>query len=339
MRLAVPTPGSFRFTVGVYGKSADRDGASGAAAVVRSGGPRRNAVIGRYLTFEDGRFNESGIYPTTRRTVDTTLGVLDRRDNNSPASPYYGDVVLMLHGAPEPADDAIARTEAKIVADKADGIYRISVLWANTLFNGASTALQPLFDTALQRRGEVGPECDDLIERMTQPVGRAIWRDVREQARRLAAPRGGRPSDLVQALTDLATLCARTGRRIHIVAEGAGALAAGILVSHLAGKRRGKVFLDRLRSVQLVAPTLSRVDLLDWFAPVLETRPSQTPLDNSVQARQGDGTPLCATPLFAVMADADPVLLRRTWYPIDRPRRRRPDPLLVGARDHSARSR
>ena len=278
LRLAVPTPGSFRFTVGVYGKSADRDGASGAAAVVRSGGPRRNAVIGRYLTFEDGRFNESGIYPTTRRTVDTTLGVLDRRDNNSPTSPYYGDVVLMLHGAPEPADDAIARTEAKIVADKADGIYRISVLWANTLFNGASTALQPLFDTALQRRGEVGPECDDLIERMTQPVGRAIWRDVREQARRLAAPRGGRPSDLVQALTDLATLCARTGRRIHIVAEGAGALAAGILVSHLAGKRRGKVFLDRLRSVQLVAPTLSRVDLLDWFAPVLETRPSRAPL-------------------------------------------------------------
>lgn len=278
LRLAVPTPGSFRFTVGSYGKSAERGGTSGAAAITRSDAPRRNAVIGRYLTFEEGRFNDSGVYPTTRKTVDTTLGILDRRDSNSPTSPYYGDVVLMLHGAPEPAEDAIARTEAKIVADKADGIYRVSVLWANTLFNGAAAALQPLFEMALERRGKVGPECDELIERMTRPVGRAIWHEVGEQARRLAAPRDGKPSDLVRALSDLGALCAGTGRRLHIVAEGAGALAAGRLVSRLAGSRSGAAFLDRVRSVQLVAPTLSREELVDWFAPVLGKKPGGAPL-------------------------------------------------------------
>ena len=280
LRLAVPTPNSFRFTVGSYGKSGERAGGSAIAAITRTEAPRRNAVIGRYLTFEEGEFQGSGPYPTTAQTFDTTLSVLQGRDSNDPGAPYYGDIVLVFHGAPEPAEDAIARTQAKILRDKSDGIYRISVLWENSLFNGAATALQPLFDAALVRRSKVGPECDDLIEKLTRPVGRAVWHEVKRQAHQLTANRGrGKATDLVHSVSRLARLCARTGRRLHIVAEGAGAIAAGHLVAHLGtGGRHAKTFLDVLQSVQLAAPTLSRDDLVGLFDPVLKRSRAGRPL-------------------------------------------------------------
>ena len=81
LRLAVPTPAAFRFTVGAYGKSAERG-----ATITRSDAPRRNAVIGRYLTFEEGRFNDSGVYPTTRATVETTRTIKPRSASNRAAT-------------------------------------------------------------------------------------------------------------------------------------------------------------------------------------------------------------------------------------------------------------
>lgn len=267
LRLGVSVPGAFRYTIGSYGKPAGI--AQEQAEPTGSDGPRRNAVIGRYLTFDDGRFQTTGLYPTTPQTMETTLSILRNRTIHGVGTPYYGDVLLVFHGSPDRASDILERLERSIVADKADGIYRIAILWCNGLLEGTAAALTPLFAEAMLRTGGPGPDCDNRIETLTRPIGRAVWRDLKRQASQLTSGSKGK-GDLARAVAAIADMCIETGRRLHVLCEGAGVHAlAGLVEAMESAKRERTAFCSVLSTVQCLAPLIGAKHFKTVFEPFL----------------------------------------------------------------------
>ena len=71
-------------------------------------------------------------------------------------------------------DGVMIRIAQSIAADKANGVYGISLLWVNGLLYGAADALKPLFDSALAIAKGNRDDADRRIESTSRPVGRAL---------------------------------------------------------------------------------------------------------------------------------------------------------------------
>jgi hypothetical protein len=258
LRLAAPTPDAFRFALGPQGAAmfgADQP-ALGAPSV------RRIEVLGHYLHLDDGKHVTSGAYPSSPRSFATTLTHLSSAEKDS-----LRHIRLTLHGDTRRPDEVMRRVAAEIAEDKANGIHGISLIWANGLISGAAEALRPLFDNAAAISAGNKDDADERIERMTRPVGRALWRDVRRQAK-VAAETNGHATLALRALIEL---CKATGKRLHLQTEGAGVL---LLEALLAGPfAKGPLraaLIDALESVTLVAPLIAPAAFNAKIGPLLE---------------------------------------------------------------------
>lgn len=262
LRLAVPTPDAFQFTIGEHGLASFVESGEFPPPVRK---PRRLAVLGHYLHLDDGRLVGSGSYPSTEIGFRGTLAELSA----SPAT----DVLVVLHGDVSETGDVLLRTAQRIEEDRRAAIHRLSIVWANDLLSGAATALSPLFTQAWEQVGGSGWDCDVLIERLTRPVGRALWRDVHASARRAAGleeapdvrPKAQRIANVGDAIEALASGLG-PGRRLHVLTEGVGILLLAALCERW--RRRGApdrpVLSDvPIRTLHVVAPLIGRRDFLD----------------------------------------------------------------------------
>jgi hypothetical protein len=261
LRLAASTPDSFRFAVRAQGLTNFAGGL--AAAAVPS--VRRLEVLGRYLHMADGAFAAGGSYPSSRRSFRTTLAHLARPGPTGGAKDFDA-IRLTLHGDTSSTESIMARLLAGIPDDKKQRVHGISVDWVNGLLDGAAMALQPLFDAALKITRGNRDDADTRIERMTRPVGRALWRDVKRAARR-----GGRAGgDAAFAVSALTTLCAQSGKPLHIVVEGAGVLLlTEVLAAVMRSRDEAKRLCAALSSLTLVAPLCTHHDYAHGLGPFL----------------------------------------------------------------------
>lgn len=258
MRLAAPTPDAFRFALGPQGAAmfGSDQPALGAPSV------RRIEVLGHYLHLEDGKHVSTGAFPSSPRSFATTLTHLA-----SPEKDKLRHIRLTLHGDTRRPDEVMRRVAAEISGDKANGIHGISLIWANGLISGASDALRPLFDEAAAISAGNKDDADERIERMTRPVGRALWRDVRRQAEEAAETDG----HATLALRALIELCKAKGKRLHLQTEGAGVLLLDALVAkpYAKGSLRAAL-IEVLDSVTLVAPLITPDAFDANIGPLLE---------------------------------------------------------------------
>ncbi|MEO3475540.1 C1 family peptidase [Roseomonas sp. CAU 1739] len=262
LRLAVPTPDSFRHTVDQQGAAAFGAGqpALGAPSV------RRQVVLGRYIHLDDGRHVHTGSYPSSRQSLTTTLEHLGTEGEAGGAG-KYDDIRLTLHGDTSATDDVMARAARSIPDDKRERIHGISLVWANALLRGASTALAPLFNEALLIAKGNRRDADKRIELSVRPVGRALWRDVKRAAQIAGKPGG----DAADALAGIAALCAAQSKRLHIVTEGTGSLLlAELLRTESARRAENDVLATVLASLTLVAPLNTQRDFDETIGPFLE---------------------------------------------------------------------
>lgn len=263
LRLAVPTPDSFRHTVDQQGAAVF--GADQPALAAPS--VRRHVVLGRYIHLNDGRHVQTGSYPSSRLSLTTTLDHLGKAVEAGEAA-EYDDVRLTLHGDASATDEVMARLARSIPHDKRERIHGISLVWANTLLHGATTALAPLFNEALAIAKGNRRDADKRIELSVRPVGRAMWRDVKQAAHIAGRPKG----DAADALARLTALSAAQSKRLHIVAEGAGSLLLAELLRTEYARRADNddLFATVLASMTLVAPLNTQRDYEKAIGPFLE---------------------------------------------------------------------
>jgi hypothetical protein len=262
LRLAVPTPDSFRHTVDQQG--AATFGANQPALAAPS--VRRQVVLGRYIHLDDGRHVQTGSYPSSQQSLTTTLDHLGAEGELGGAD-KYDDIRLTLHGDASTTDEVMARVARTIPDEKRERTHGFSLLWANTLLHGAMAALAPLFNEALVIAKGNRRDADNRIEQSVRTVGRALWRDVKRAARTAGSPEG----DAADALAKIAALSAAQSKRLHIVAEGAGSLLlAELLRTEYARRDDNNVFATVLTSLTLVAPLNTLQEFDEAIAPFLE---------------------------------------------------------------------
>lgn len=258
LRLAAPTPESFRHAVGQQGAAGFGAGRSPLALST----VRRMEVLGRYLHLQDGAYMQTGAYPASAASLNETVRHL--RDEGAAD---FDHIRLTFHGDTAPVETLMARVARTIPEDKRQRVHGFAVIWANGLLSGAAAALEPLFEAAQILAKGKRDDADRRIEQMTRPVGRAIWRDVKRSAT-LAGQPGG---DAAVALAQIVALCTDSGKRLHLVAEGAGSLLlAELLASVGQDEAAVSALVQVLASVTLVAPLSTQAEFNRACGPVLE---------------------------------------------------------------------
>ena len=256
LRLAAPTPGSFLAARGQHGAAMYGP----IAATHDAPSVRRMEVLGHYIHLDDGSHVERCAYPSSRQSLETTLEHLAQK-----ADDQLADLRLTIHGDTMPTADLMKRVAEAIVGDKADGVHGISLIWANGLLSGAAEALKPLFDSALAVAKGNRDDADRKIEQVTRPVGRALWRDAHRSAAKASEVDG----DARHAIGALVEFCGATGKRLHIVTEGAGILLLAALFR--ADGVEAAALADVLDSMTLVAPLITRQEFNDTVGRFLLT--------------------------------------------------------------------
>jgi Papain family cysteine protease len=259
LRLAAPTPESFRYAVGQHGAAIY----GGAQPAIEARSVRRLEVLGHYVHLDDGRCVPTGNYPSSRKSLDTTLEHLARKSTED-----ISDIRLTIHGDITPTSDLMARVADGLPADRRQATCGISLIWVNDLLAGAADALKPLFDSALAVAQGNRDDADRRIEIVTRPVGRALWRDAKRAAHVAADPHSG---DATYLLNEIVRMCAKTGKRLHIVCEAAGALLLSrLLETQNAAPAERETLTWVLASLTLVSPLIRQDEFNANIGPFLE---------------------------------------------------------------------
>lgn len=262
LRFGVSAPQAFEYSYGEHGIGAFSSGR------VSAGSVPRHEVVGHYVHLDDGDFVRGGALPSSRDDIAATAARINSRigapkdeDGTAGKAPYH-DVLLWIAGGSESTKELVRDIAGTREFWKNDGIYPITVMWCSDFIEKATGLLAGTFEASFERVGRKGPDLDARIENECRGPGRAFWRDVKASARRAASrdlahdsardrPAGGLWASF-KALKGLDQAI-----RIHVVAEGAGAIALGELF-HTFPDRDAADDFARISSVTLLAPACTR---------------------------------------------------------------------------------
>jgi len=231
LRIGAPTPDAFDLTIGAQGLFSSN-------VPLRSSSTPRAELIGHYVHLDDGTHVEKGNYPSDRDGVLETFrylrgeegdGEKQGKDVVNGVKPYR-DVLIWLTGGVETTKEAFAQAARQKPTWTQRRIYPINVIWCTDFVEQAVIVLEHVFNLANEQIADTGDELDRLIEMKMHGIGRAFWRDLKNAAK-YATHSNRHCTHLFQ---QAGKLCAeKPGFRLHVVAEGAGAVLFGYLLQQL----------------------------------------------------------------------------------------------------------
>ncbi len=295
LRLGVPLPSSFDYSVGLQGSNYSRTSSgfiSGSSyqngadrspfATSESISTPRQCVIGHYIHMADGDYVHGGSYPDSEESLRSTLSYLDdmlgtsnakSNDAQSPAQRIY----LRITGDTGDADDAMRRV-AILRRRLRPNWYPMSLVWTAGLASAFALAVSACMRDAVARMPDPSDERDDLIESLLRPIGKPLWLRMQQEAEIVARENGPlqlvlsrlneRLDELVyrQGFTDSAY---RKGA-IELVVEGAGALVFVELLASL--DREAPYAMRHIRKIHLACPVVRTDKLARILLRCIRTR-------------------------------------------------------------------
>lgn len=281
LRLAVSTPGAFECTLG-------ENGLAVGSASIRHASVRRATLMGHYIHLDDGRHVDVGAYPSSRDMVDETVRFLASRagtaDGAAEVSPapeppaerprQYRDVLVRFVSSSESLDSMVRTAAHALSYWKSRGIYPFWVFWCNDHALQCRGALNAIIEAAQAQVGETGRALDMLIEQGVRGLGRAVWRDVKESARRAMASDG----DGYHLVRSFAAVCAEHRLRLHLLSESEGVFPLMECVSRAMQDAVGRdALVASLATLTLLAPTCTRDAFRTAIAPLLRRSEAARP--------------------------------------------------------------
>lgn len=179
IRLGVSTPHAFAHTRGPKGSGVMRGGATSASI------PRQE-VVGHYVQMSAGRYVDTGSYPSSAQSLQQTLAIISAQSRNRKPRRNIRAVYLRIAGDSGGIDssmEVVTRLRRQL---KPKGIYPISVLWATSLSEAFSVAVEGCMARVVARTSEPSDSRNRLIERSLRPLGEPLWQQLRSEAKLLA---------------------------------------------------------------------------------------------------------------------------------------------------------
>jgi hypothetical protein len=274
LRLAAPFPNAFGMTGGYVRPQARAHVPPGVETRETAPPPSTSGqqIRGHYVHLDDGAFVPREPYPSSLASIRETGQYLRARDE-APDAERYDDVVLYAHGGLNGLKEAAARTAAMTPGFKRNGVYPIFFLWRTGLAETLGDLARSIGRRIFERTAGVQDLTDTLIENAARRIGRPIWSDMKEDARRsfAAAPGDGRRA--MQALLEQLAGRTRHPVRLHFIGHSAGAILLGRLFEELGRPGAGAAPLagGGLGTISLMAPACT----LDFFEAHLARLPHE----------------------------------------------------------------
>ena len=254
VQLAVSTPMLYSRRDAPAGVSAGAERSSAAKD------PRRDEIAGHFVHIDDGHFVESGKYWSSLADVEQTAELVARSDK-------YQHLLVYAHGGLNSVSASARRIAAMRDTFKANGIYPFHFMYDTGLLEELKDVIVGKRSAAEERVGGLADWADRLIERAARRPGRALWREMKNDAARAFAAEDSPGTQALGAFLDAFGDSKATKMKIHLVGHSTG----GILHAHLINALKTLTKKLRLASVSLLAPAAT-VDLFERaYLPTLTT--------------------------------------------------------------------
>lgn len=213
------------------------------AGRVQKTAPRRDEIAGHFVHVDDGRFHDEGKYWSTLQDARITAEYVARSDK-------YDHVLFYAHGGLNSVSASARRIAAMRDTFKDNGIYPYHFMYDTGLAEELRDVVLGKRSMADERAGGLTDWTDRIIEKATRRVGRALWREMKADARDAFARRSSPGSQVLQAFLEAFDADGARPKRIHLVGHSTGAILHAHAIEALA--RLGRPL--RVASVHLLAP-------------------------------------------------------------------------------------
>jgi Papain family cysteine protease len=190
-------------------------------------GPPRFTIRDHFLHIDDGHYDPKGDYPSSRAEAEDILrrAVMGAAGDAPPAH-----LLLYAHGGLNDIKDAARRVGKWRGVFRDNGIHELHFIWETGLLAELRDLLLGKQSFAEERVGAASDWWDRILERVTHPVGHALWKEMQsdaelafQAARADQEERAG--THALRTLRDLlAALPAAKRPKLHLVGHSAGSI-------------------------------------------------------------------------------------------------------------------
>lgn len=194
---------------------------SAAGTRVSTSGPLRFTIRDHYLHIDDGHYDPRGDYPSSR---EETEDILQRAVGGAESGAPPAHLLLYAHGGLNDVKDAAARVGQWRGVFRDNGIHELHFVWETGLLAELRDLLLGKQTFVEGRVGTASDWWDRVLERVTSPVGRALWKEMQtDAALAFEADRAGTHA-LETLAKRIAALPASRRPKLHLVGHSAGSI-------------------------------------------------------------------------------------------------------------------
>ena len=243
VRLALPTPQIFHLAPGKYTPAVSED------RVEFKRGPARAEIAGHFVHIDDGEFHDNGRYWSNLNDVKATAELVSK-------SQKYDHLLFYAHGGLNSVKDSARRISAMKEVFKANRIYPYHFMYDTGLLEEIKDVVLGKKSQSHDRVAGITDWTDKTLEYLTRPPGRALWREMKSDAKR---PFSGKRAGMETMRAFLGKLAASNThkKKIHLAGHSTG----GVLMAYLLEAVRKMKPVHPIGSCSLLAPACT----LDLF--------------------------------------------------------------------------
>ncbi|MBK7951618.1 MAG: C1 family peptidase [Deltaproteobacteria bacterium] len=185
-------------------------------------GPPRHAIRDHYLHVDDGLYESQGDYPSGPREAEDILrrAVQGEAKGKPPAH-----LLLYAHGGLNDVKDAARRVARWRPVFDANDVHALHFIWETGLAEELRDLLVGKRPQVEARVGAASDWWDRVLERLTRPVGAALWREMQRDAERAFEAKDRAGSHALATLAGLlAAMPVKQRPRLHLVGHSAGSI-------------------------------------------------------------------------------------------------------------------
>jgi hypothetical protein len=226
-------------------------------------GPPRHEIAQHYIHIDDGEFYTRGNYPSskseTRQLLQEAVDSMAAYEDHPP-----GHILLYAHGGLNSAKSAAARVASWRPVFKKNRVWDIHFIWETGLMESLKDVILGKEDLVTRRAGGGGEWVDRIIERTTQGVGFALWKEMTEDAHFAFRRRANAGFVFLRCLQEVLRDYDPAERpKLHLMAHSAGSIWMGHLIQRWASL--GGAPFD---SLQLFAPACT----IEFYKDYIESQ-------------------------------------------------------------------
>ncbi len=225
--------------------------------------PAQHEIRDHYVHIDDGRFEPWGDYPSTPAHVEETVS---RALAGAPARPPQ-HLVLYAHGGLNDVKVAAARAARWRPVFAANRIHELHFFWQTGLWDEIGDVLRAKQPLAERRAAGPSDWWDCMLERLTHPLGHALWQEMRSGAGEAFAPAGAGSRTLSLLAEALVALPPSRRPRVHLAGHSAGA----VWLAHLMDRWREQQG-PPITNLVLLAPACTTALFNERIYPALRQR-------------------------------------------------------------------